>query len=175
MNREQGFAIWITGLPSSGKSSTARELIVKLKAEGCPAVVLESDALRALLTPDPSYASADRDRFYELLARIGLLLTQQGVNVIFDATANLRRYRDRARELIPRFIEAYVDCTLDLCMGRDPKGIYRRAREGKAAYVPGLQAPYEPPFHADVTLDCRNAPALNAELLVARLHALGCL
>jgi len=76
---------------------------------------------------------------------IGVLLTQHGVPVIFDATANRRIYRDRARQMIPRFVEVYVDSPLETCEARDPKGIYRRAREGKLTSVPGIQAEYEPP------------------------------
>ena len=70
--------------------------------------------------------------------------------MIFDATANLRRYRDHAREQIPRFLEIYVECPLEVCMSRDPKGIYRAGREGTAKIVPGLQDTYEPPLDPDI-------------------------
>jgi adenylylsulfate kinase len=72
--------------------------------------------------------------------------------VIFDATANRRSYRDRARQQIPRFVEVFVDCPLAICIQRDPKGIYRKARTGEATHVPGLQAVYEPPNCPDVVI-----------------------
>jgi len=72
--------------------------------------------------------------------------------VIFDATANRRAYRDRARHAITRFLEVFIDCPLVVCISRDPKGIYRRGREGNAAGVPGMDAVYEPPDSPDVTV-----------------------
>lgn len=142
--------MWITGLPASGKSTLARALKVQLAARGVSAAVLESDALRLVMFDQPRYELQERDAFYRLLAYVGALLTEHGVPVIFDATANRREYRDRARQQIPRFLEVYVDCPLETCMARDPKGIYRQAREGAAANVPGLQAAYETPEAPDV-------------------------
>jgi adenylylsulfate kinase len=86
------------------------------------------------------------------MAYIGGLLTRHGVPVIFDATANRRAYRDEARRRIPQFLEVYVACPLPVCEARDPKGIYRRAREGKAPNVPGVQAEYEPPLAPDLVV-----------------------
>ena len=86
------------------------------------------------------------------MAYIGRILVEHGVSVIFDATANRRAYRERARREIPRFLEVHVDCSLAVCEARDPKGIYRRAREGKAPNVPGVQAAYEPPLAPDLVV-----------------------
>lgn len=114
--------------------------------------MLESDVLRQVLTPRPTYREEERDTFYDALAYIGRLLVGHGVPVIFDATANRRAYRDRARQEIARFLEVYVDCPLAVCRKRDTKGIYRKAEQGEANAVPGLQAEYEPPLHPDVTV-----------------------
>lgn len=141
------FAVWITGLPASGKSTLAAALKGELAQRGVQAAVLESDELRRILTPKPRYDEEERDAFYGAMLHLGLLLLRQGVPVIFDATANLRRYRDRARELIPRFFEVYVDTPLDVCRARDPKGLYRAA----PGSLPGLQAPYEPPPRPEFT------------------------
>lgn len=148
----QGFAVWLTGLPASGKSTIAEALHRELAGRGVNAAVLESDALRRILTPDADYGDADRDAFYERMARIGELLTGYGVDVIFDATANRRAYRDKARGRISRFLEVHVDAPLEACESRDPKGIYRRAREGKASNVPGIQSVYEPPVQPDLVV-----------------------
>lgn len=145
------FAVWITGLPASGKSTLAAALAGALRARGQDVAVLESDEWRRLLTPEPTWSERERDGFYRALARIGRLLTEHGVPVIFDATANRRRHRDQARRDIPRFLEVYVDCPLDVCRDRDPKGIYARAA-GRGGTVPGLQVPYEPPERPDVVL-----------------------
>src|SRR5262249_39996644 len=95
-----------------------------------------------------------------------------GVSVIFDATANRRAYRDRTRQTIPRFIEVFVECPLETCIQRDPKGIYRKAREGDATQVPGVQAPYEPPERPDVIVrGDRDTPAEAAQRILAALDA----
>jgi adenylylsulfate kinase len=167
------FAIWITGLPSSGKSTITRALVRALADRGVDAAVLESDALREVLTPKPTYAEAERQTFYRSMAYIGALLVSHGVPVIFDATANRRAYRAAARSAIDRFIEVYVDCPLDVCMARDPKGIYRKAQAGEAASVPGLQASYEPPEHAEVVIASGSDPEEGATAVIRTLETRG--
>ncbi len=106
------------------------------------------------------------------MALLGELITRNSVNVIFDATANRRGYRDYARTLIPKFLEAYVRCPLEVCMKRDPKGIYNRARSGAVVTVPGLQAEYEPPRVPEITLDCEARPETSAEVVLNKLKQL---
>ncbi len=167
---QPGFAVWITGLPASGKSTLTTALVQALSMRGIRAAVLESDALRRILTPHPRYDEEEREVFYGAMAYIGRLLAEHGVPVIFDATANRRAYRDRARREIPRFLELYVDTPLAICVARDPKGIYRKAQEGAAATVPGVQAAYEPPLHPEVVIKGdREAPEIGAERIVAML------
>jgi len=144
------FAIWITGLPASGKSTIAAELNAQLSARGVKVALLESDELRKIFTPHPRYDPEERDIFYRQLVYLGVLLTRHGVPVIFDATANRRMYRDWARQEISKFVEVYVECPLGVCIACDPKGIYRRAREGAAETVPGLQTPFEAPERPEV-------------------------
>lgn len=165
----RGFAVWLTGLPASGKSTVAEALRKHLADRGVKAAVLESDALRRILTPNPEYGDAERDAFYEGMVRIGELLTGYGVCVIFDATANRRAYRDAARRRIPRFLEIYVDTPLPVCEARDPKGIYRSAREGKAANVPGVQSPYEPPLRPELVVRGDREPPDEAAGRIASL------
>lgn len=167
---ERGFAVWITGLPASGKSTVAAAVVRELSARGTTVAVLESDALRRIFTPHPRYSEDERDVFYGAMTHVGWLLTQHGVPVIFDATGNRRAYRDRAREQIPRFVEVYVDCPLEVCMARDPKGIYRKAREGATTSVPGMQATYEPPERPEVVVPGdQEAPEAAARRVVAML------
>jgi adenylylsulfate kinase len=148
----RAFAVWITGLPASGKSTITQALREHLRARGIFAAVLESDALRPILLPEGGYGEEDRGEFYRRMTRLGGLLVEQKIPVIFDATANRRAYREAARREIAAFCEVYVDTPLEICMLRDPKGIYTQAGSGKASTVPGVQAPYEPPAAPDVTL-----------------------
>jgi len=172
MSTAQGFAVWLTGLPASGKSSITRELAKRLHELRVPVVVLESDGLRNILTPDATYSPEERDRFYRAMALLGEVITRNGVNVIFDATANRLAYRDYARTLIPKFVEIYVRCPLEICMKRDPKGIYERARSGTAATVPGLQSAYEQPIAPEITLDCEDRVEAAVDIIIGKLKRL---
>jgi adenylylsulfate kinase len=146
------FAVWLTGLSACGKSAIARELSRLLHERGVDAALLESDVLRTQLTPYPRYDERERDLFYAALARLGAFLAQHGTPVVFDATANRRRYRDQARQAIARFAEVFVDTPLEVCAARDPKGLYRAAREGVSATLPGVQAAYEAPEHPELVV-----------------------
>jgi len=147
------FAIWLTGLPASGKSTIVAALVPQLEGLGHPVEVLESDAVRRVLTPNPTYSPMERDLFYRALALMGARLAAHGVMVVFDATANKRAYRDFARSLIPRFIEVAVECPLELAMQRDYKGTYQRGQRGESSTVPGLQEPYEAPLNPEVRIN----------------------
>jgi adenylylsulfate kinase len=166
---EPAFAVWITGLPASGKSTMARALTQELSSRGIDVAGLESDALRAVLTPRATYSDEDRDAFYRAVAHVGALLVNHGVPVIFDATANRRVYRDYARSMINRFVEVYVDCPIAVCVARDPKGLYRKAQSGEATNMPGLQATYEPPEHPDLVVSGDRDPAEKAARAIVRL------
>ena len=169
-DRTQAFAIWVTGLPASGKSTVVRSLSRALAARGVDAAVLESDVLRKVFTPHPRYDQEERNMFYQQLVYVGTLLTGHGVPVIFDATGNRRVYRDRARQAISRFLEVYIDCPLEVAMSRDPKGIYRAAREGTAKIVPGLQETYEAPENPDIIVRAdRETPETAAQRVVSKL------
>ncbi len=147
------FAIWITGLPASGKTTIRKALVKRLEDAGIKVQVLESDELRKIITPKPAYSPEERDNFYKIMAYIGELLVRNGINVIFDATANKRSYRDNARGAITNFIEVYVKCPLSVCMQRDPKGIYKKAMSGGSATVPGLQEIYEEPTSPEIVIE----------------------
>ena len=140
------FAVWLTGFSGSGKSAITKELLKELHMRHVEAAVLESDVLRTQLTPFARYDAAERDFFYETIAHFGAYVVGKGVPVLFDATGNRRGYRDRARREIQRFLEVFVDTPIEVCAARDPKGLYRAAREGNSATLPGAQAAYEPPL-----------------------------
>ncbi len=162
MNRPQSFAIWITGLPASGKSTIVSVLKPQLEAMGLAVEVLESDEVRRVITPTPTYSESERDLFYRALAYTGQRLVAHGVTVVFDATASRRLYRDFARSVIPRFIEVSVECPLRTCMERDRKGTYLKGQRGESLTVPGLQSPYEAPINPDLRIDSTTTPSGDA-------------
>ncbi len=159
---EMGWCIWITGLPGSGKSVIAKALLKQLKARGIHAQIVSSDMMRKKVTPFPKFTEEERDIVYNAMVFASTLLIQNGVNAIIDATGNRRVYRDLARENIPRFIEAYVRCPLEVCIQREaerrqrynaPIDIYKKGIEGKSSSVPGINVPYEEPLHPEVVLE----------------------
>ena len=169
------FAIWITGLPASGKSTIASALKPQLEGLGLTVEVLESDEVRRVITPIPTYSETERDLFYRALAFTGQRLVAHGVTVVFDATASRRINRDFARSVIPRFIEVAVECPLTTCMERDKKGTYRKGQLGESLTVPGLQSPYEAPINPDLRIDTTTTPSGDAacqirDLVKAKFH-----
>jgi adenylylsulfate kinase len=165
----KAFAIWITGLPASGKSMIASTLKPQLEGLGLTVEVLESDEVRRVITPTPTYSEAERDVFYRALAFTGQRLVAHGVIVVFDATASRRVYRDFAKSVIPRFIEIAVECPLTTCMERDRKGTYRKGQRGDSLTVPGLQSPYESPIDPDLRIDTTTTPSGDAARQICEL------
>ena len=163
------FAIWVTGLPASGKSTIVRELRPQLEATGWPVEVLESDEVRRVLTVSPTYSEAERDLFYRALVVMGAKLVTHGITVIFDATASRREYRDLGRRMITRFMEVSVECPLEVCMQRDYKGTYRKGQQGESSTVPGLQVPYEAPLDPEVRIDTTQVQATVAASLIMKI------
>jgi len=154
------WAIWVTGLPGSGKSAVARALAARLQAAGEPVTVLELDVLRRTITPEPTYSDAEREVVYRSLVHFARLLTRHGVPVIIDATGHRRAWRDLARATIPHFAEVQLVCPLEVARERErartaghaPRGIYAAAgRPG--ATVPGVDVAYEPAEAPELTVD----------------------
>ena len=165
--KELGWAVWITGLPMSGKSSITKALKEKLTRLGVEAQVLESDVIRMVLTPEPNNSPEESETFYNSLVYIGVLLTQNGVNIIFDATANKRKWRRAARGLIDDFIQVYIRCPLEVLRERAPKGTYEKATTMESTYILGPQGEYEEPLYADVELDCvEDSPETSADKII---------
>ncbi len=143
--------VWLTGLPSSGKSSLARHVAAALRAEGIANCLLDGDDVRAALVPAPGYDDDSRDAFYETLARLAALVARQGLVALVPATAHRRRYRERARALAPGFVEVHVSTPAAVCAVRDAKGLYAASQRGVVAGLPGRGTDYEPPLAAEVT------------------------
>lgn len=162
-----GVVVWFTGLPSSGKSTLAAAVAALLRP-AVPVAVLDGDEVRAALRPAPGYDDASRDAFYDTLARLAALLARQGLAVLVPATANLRRFRERARQLAPAFLEVFVDTPLEECRRRDAKGLYAAG----TAQVPGSGAAYEAPAAPELTAKPGEAGAA-ARLAAAIREVLG--
>jgi adenylylsulfate kinase len=160
-----GVVVWITGLPSSGKSKLALRLAGQLRERSIPTCVLDGDAVRSALVPRHGYSPADRAAFYETLARLAALLASQGLTVLVPATAHRRQFRELARAVAPAFVEVWVDVPLDECRRRDSKGLYEASAAGRETSVPGVGEAYEPPLAPDVVVSGARDPSATTRVL----------
>jgi len=145
-----GTVVWCTGKPSSGKSTLARAIAERLRASHVATCLLDGDELRHALVPRPGYDPMARDEFYQTLANLAALLARQGLVVLVAATAHLRTFRTRARELAPAFIEVYVRASDAEVRERDSKGLYEAVETGRIGGVPGADLGYEEPETPEV-------------------------
>jgi adenylylsulfate kinase len=152
-SENSGFAVWLTGLPSSGKSATAHELKRLLAEQAVSAQILDSDELRKRLTPRPDYSEEERKWFYATIVFLAELLTGNGVNVLIAATGSRRAYREEARIRLRRFAEVHIDCPIEECRKRDPKGLWKKAETGAIDSLPGAGMPYEAPLVPELRVD----------------------
>ena len=151
---------WFTGLPGCGKTTIVQHVKALLSGNGISVKVLQLDEIRKVITPNPTYTEAERDVVYASLAYVAKLLSESGINVIIDATANRRRYRDLARSLVSDFAEVYIRAPLEVCIAREskrkaafaPTDIYRKSAE-QGATVPGVNIAYEEPLKPEISVD----------------------
>ena len=166
--------LWLTGLPASGKTTLAKELLRLLADRGLKAELLDADSLRSILTPRPTYTDQERDWFYETLVYLAELLSKHGIAVVVAATAHRRAYRDEARRRLSRFAEIYVQCDIETCRQRDPKDLYAAARRGDITSLPGEQVTFEAPESPEVRVDTSKlAPPEAARAVMEQLETPG--
>jgi len=172
---QRGCVVWFTGLSGSGKSTLANAVEVDLHKNGIHTFLLDGDNIRHGLcaTPkllEPQYGEAFSQRFglgfaaedrQENIRRVGAtsqLLVEAGLVVLTAFVSPYRNDRDRVREWVTSkgkptdFIEIYVDTPIEVCEQRDPKGLYKMAREGKIAHFTGITDPYEEPLQPELHL-----------------------
>ncbi|MGC9195911.1 MAG: adenylyl-sulfate kinase [Syntrophobacteraceae bacterium] len=154
---QRGGTIWLTGLPSSGKSTTAYALEAELFERGFPAYVLDGDNVRHGLNKDLGFSAAERAENIRRVAETAKLFADAGLIVITSFISPYRVERDFARRIHLAaglsFAEIYIDTPLEVCEERDPKGLYARARCGGLKGFTGIDDPYEPPLSPE--LICR--------------------
>jgi adenylylsulfate kinase len=169
-----GFALWFTGLPSSGKTTVAERTCKMLSEQGVTAALLNSARLRRVLTPRPLYTDEERDWFYGVLVYLAEHLTESGVNVAICATAPRRYYRATARLHIEKFAEVFVDCPEAVCRLRDPKGLWKKADSGEIRNLPGAGVLYEKPTQPEIHIETARSSVADGACEVLRgLEVLG--
>lgn len=149
----EGFVVWLTGLPASGKTTIAGVLEERLRGEGLKVEVMDGDEVRRNLSPDLGFTKEDREIHARRVAFVSKLLARNGVAVIVALISPYRSFRAHVRESVPNFVETYVRCPVEECARRDPKGLYQKAMAGEIKDFTGVNDPYEEPEAPEILLD----------------------
>jgi len=169
-----GFTVWFTGLPSSGKTTVAKLVEKELRARGLRVERLDGDIVRQNLSKDLGFTKEDRDKNIERVTFVAKLLTRNGVAVLTSFISPYREKRDQARREIGRFVEVYARCPVEVCMRRDPKGLYNKALAGEIENFTGISDPYEEPLNPEVVIETdKETPEDSAAKVLVRLEVLG--
>src|SRR2546425_124244 len=174
VTQASGFTLWLTGLSGAGKSTLAVAVSQELRSRGAAVEVLDGDEVRQNLSKGLGFSRADRDTNIRRIGYVAKLLTRNGVAVITAAISPYRGVRDEVRREIGRFVEVYVKASLDECIRRDTKGLYRRALAGEIPQFTGVSDPYEEPLEPEIAVDTEQEEVEHsAARVVERLVELG--
>src|SRR5690348_5787752 len=149
----QATAIWLTGIPASGKTTISLLLKDYLQKKNIPAIILDGDEIRKTVSKDLGFSPQDRKEHNRRVIEIAKLLVKNNFTVIIPLISPYKETRELARKELPNFVEVYVKASLDTCIKRDPKGLYQKAKNGEITNLTGLQSPYEEPTNPELVLD----------------------
>jgi adenylyl-sulfate kinase len=154
-NGHKAGIIWLTGLSGAGKTTIAKKTERVLFQQGFQVVLLDGDRLRNGICSDLSFTNKDRSENIRRVRHIAKLFFDQGNIVLCSFISPFRSDREDARQLFPpkAFMEVYVDCPLNICEQRDPKGLYKKVRGGEIKDFTGISSPYESPSKAELVLN----------------------
>jgi len=150
--RGTGFVIWLTGMKRAGKSTLAALLADRLAAAGRSVELLDEDGDAAVLLEGLGVGKDDQARAVARLGLVAKAVARLNGVAVCAALSPYREAREQLRREARRFLEVFVDCDMDTLQKRDPEGLYRRALAAEITQVPGVDVPYEPPAHAEVTV-----------------------
>jgi adenylylsulfate kinase len=156
LNNHKGCVCWFTGLSGAGKSSVANQVELLLNQRGIRTYLLDGDNIRHGLCQDLGFTVQDRAENIRRVGQVSKLMADAGVVVLTALISPYRSDRDRVRSSVQEIVsfqEIFVKASLSTCEGRDPKGLYKLAREGKIKNFTGIDDPYEEPLHPDLVLD----------------------
>lgn len=169
-----GFTLWFTGLPCSGKSTVGDGVAAILKEKGFRVELLDGDVVRKELTRDLGFSKKDRDENIMRVTFVAKLLSRNGVATLVSFISPYRELRDRARQGTTNFVEVYTKCPVEVCILRDVKGMYQKAIKGEIKEFTGVSDPYEEPLNPEIVLETdKETVDESVAKVVRRLEELG--
>lgn len=175
---QKGIVLWFTGLSGAGKSTLAVALESYLHQQGKVCYRLDGDNVRHGLNKDLGFSDEDRAENIRRIGELAALFADAGLIVMASFISPFKEDRENARKAVAEgeFVEVYVECDLEHCELRDPKGLYKKARAGEIKDFTGIDSPYEEPETAEIRINTANATVEESlEVLVEKLQELGVL
>ena len=170
----KGCTVWFTGLSGAGKSTISTLLRERLCAAGAKVELLDGDVVRTHLSKGLGFSHADRDENIRRIGYVCEMLSRNGVIAIAAAISPYRDVRDSVRARIPNFVEVFMECPMDVLVGRDVKGLYKKALAGEIEHFTGISDPYEPPEKPELTIHSSlETPEQSVERVWLTLKGLG--
>ncbi|MFS3940414.1 adenylyl-sulfate kinase [Bacillus subtilis] len=176
LNGHKSCVLWFTGLSGSGKSVLANAVDEKLYRKGIQSHVLDGDSIRHGLNKDLGFQTGDRIENIRRIGEVAKLFVDSGQMILTAFISPFREDRDMVRALFPKgeFFEIYVKCPLHVCEQRDPKELYKKARNGKIKHFTGIDSPYEAPLSPDFIIESdQTSISDGADLIINALQNRG--
>lgn len=171
---QKGFTVWFTGLSGAGKTTVSKLVEKEIRRRGRNVEMLDGDVIRTNLCKDLGFSKEDRDTNIRRIVFVCKLLTRNGAANMVAAISPYHKARDYARSEIDNFVEVFVECPVEVCIERDPKGLYKRALAGEIKHFTGISDPYEEPLYPELMLETdKETPDESAAKVVAKLEELG--
>ncbi|MFD0697775.1 adenylyl-sulfate kinase [Paenibacillus sp. GCM10027628] len=158
LNHHKSCVLWFTGLSGSGKSTLANEVEKQLYTRGIRTYILDGDNMRLGLNKDLGFSTEDRKENIRRIGEVTKLFVDAGVLVLSAFISPYKADREMVRSLFDddEFIEVYLNCSIEICEQRDPKGLYQKARKGEIKEFTGISAPYETPSSPELNIETGN-------------------
>ncbi|KIO56419.1 Adenylylsulfate kinase [Bacillus subtilis] len=176
LNGHKSCVLWFTGLSGSGKSVLANAVDEKLYRKGIQSYMLDGDNIRHGLNKDLGFQTGDRIENIRRIGEVAKLFVDSGQMILTAFISPFREDRDMVRALFPKgeFFEIYVKCPLHVCEQRDPKGLYKKARNGEIKHFTGIDSPYEAPLSPDFIIESdQTSISDGADLIINALQNRG--
>ncbi len=169
----EGCVVWFTGLPCSGKTTIAKKLMEILQEKGKDVELLDGDTVRDYIR-NKDFSKEGRNKHLRYIALMAKLLAERGVIVLCSFVSPYRENRDFARSICKNFIEVYVKASLDTCIQRDVKGMYKKALNGEIKGFTGIDDPYEEPENPEIIVETdKESVEESVEKVLDKLAELG--